>query len=34
MILDPTVDQPGFREMKFIVNNCNRFSCLMQDQKL
>jgi hypothetical protein len=33
MILDPTVDQPDFRETIFIVNNMNGFSYLLQDQK-
>ncbi len=34
MILDTAVDQPDFREVKYIVNNCNGFSYLIQDQKL
>ncbi len=34
MILDTAVAQPDFREVKYIVNNCNGFSCHMQDQKL
>ena len=28
MILDPTVDRPDFREVIFIVNYMNGFSCL------
>jgi hypothetical protein len=31
MILDPTVDQPDFREVNFIVNNYNGYSYLLQE---
>ncbi len=34
MILDTAVDQPDFREVKFIVNNYNGSSYLLQDPEL
>jgi len=34
MIPDLAVNQPGFREVKFIVNNYNGSSYLLQDPEL